>query len=254
MGVSPQEADGSGCILQDISGGLSTGTSVPANGQGGSCGGQQICCRPQQVILGFDAVQCTELLQKSVPWGTRGWHQAGHLYLCAAWMETARGRGGAPLGVPRVRRVPTCCWPGSCSLGIRRRQSPPQGCSKNAKTCNGDTDGRSGPRAAISSYLHTQMYSSLRNTHPYMRLSASVCTCISHKCNAGAQPSEVSKLSIRHWIGNSKIKQNQSIIISKLWQQMTLMKAFGPVCPSVPIESSRVLWGEWTWELVLAPP
>lgn len=106
MGVSPQEADGSGCILQDISGGLSTGTSVPANGQGGSCGGQQICCRPQQVILGFDAVQCTELLQKSVPWGTRGWHQAGHLYLCAAWMETARGRGGAPLGVPEGQEGP----------------------------------------------------------------------------------------------------------------------------------------------------
>lgn len=88
--------------------------------------------------------------------------------------------------------------PGRCGLGVCRRQSSPQFSSENAKTFNGDTDGRLGPRACVSSYLHTQTYSSLKSIHSHMRLSASVCTCISHKCNVGAQPSEVSKLSIRH--------------------------------------------------------
>lgn len=262
----PAEADGSGSILQHIPHGLSAGIRVCACGQGGShwgpetacpwCKPAKICWCAQQVLWGLDTVRCTELLQKSVPWGTTGlqWSRVSHL--CAgrrgsalhrdrSSRRCARGSGGSVSAAH--------CRPGRCGLSVCRMQSS-QFCSENAKTFNADTDGRLGPRACVSSYLHTQTYSSLKSIRSHMWLSASVCTCISHKCNVGAQPSEVSKLSIRHWIGNSKIKENWSIIISEPQQQIMLMKAFGPVRPSVPIESFHILRAGWTCELVFTSP
>lgn len=109
---------------------------------------------------------------------------------------------GAPPDMPGAQEglCPLCIagWAGQVSVTVGGSLLPCSAQKMQQLSMGRDTDGRLRPRACVSSYLHTQTYSSLKSICSHMRLSAGVCTCISHKCNVGAQPSEVSKLSIRH--------------------------------------------------------
>lgn len=76
----------------------------------------EICWCAQQVLLGFDSVQCSELLQKSVPEGQgRAAVKQGIFISVQPGWGLPFAEAGTPPDMPGVQEHPMCRWPGRCN-------------------------------------------------------------------------------------------------------------------------------------------